>query len=210
VTVMDEQGDRAPLSPAESLALIERTRAETRRALGWAAWQIYATWGAVWLVGFGMTQLIAGGPAAPLAAMGGTGLAAVWAVSIVGGLAATLLHMRNQARGVGGDVERVERRIYLGFAGVFVAAAVLGNSVGMEAPYQGAVHVLALGALYCAMGAAVLDDVQLGLGLWFMFTTCLAVAAGAAWANAVFALLGGGGFLVAAVLDRARLRRGDG
>jgi hypothetical protein len=76
--------------------------------------------------------------------------------------------------------------------------------------YAGAPFVLVVGVAYCAMGAAMLDDIQLGLGVWLLVTTCVAVALGPAWVNAVFALLSGGGFLIAAVLDRARLRRGDG
>jgi hypothetical protein len=209
VSVMDEQGDRSPLSPEESLALIERTRSETRRALGWSGWQMYATWGPVWLVCFGLTHLIGAGPDAPLAEYGGGGIALVWLVGVVVGVGITVVHISHQARGVSGDYSRLGWRIGLAFSGVFSATSLLSDTLAPH-PYQGALYVLVVAAVYGAMGAALLDDVQLWLGLWFLVITCVAVALGPAWVNATFALLGAAGFGVAAVVARARLRRGDG
>jgi hypothetical protein len=215
VPVIDHRDAANPesLSPEESLRLIERTRAETMRAFGWSYWGAYLAWGIVWLVCFGLTQLIAGTPDAPLASWGLGSLGYVWPVGVTVGVLAMAFLVGRQSRGLDGSATRMGRRMTVGWGAAITTTAVLSNRLGLADNFEGVLFVLVVALLYIGTGAVIGDDVQLWLGVWFLFTIIVAVALGPSAANGVFAVLGGGALLVGAAFDRFHMNRatpGDG
>lgn len=192
-TAHDDTGTE-PLSPQESLAIIEGTLADARRAFGFADWHSYAIWGAIWLVGFGATAL----------GLGAVTVGLVWSAGVVVAGIVTAVVQRRYARGVEGTTTRVGGRLGVAWLASIAAAAVVANLLGLRHHQVSALFVLVVAVLYLAMGAAFLDDLQYRLGLWLLAVSALALVAGPPRYAAVMALLGGGGLLATAALTWRR------
>jgi len=203
------EADDQSLTPAESLALIEATLRDTRGALGFSDWPFYLTWGIAWAVAFTFSHLVLASDQAPLADLpeGYVGLA--WLVCVGGAGVVTGLVIRRAAHGVSGTTARVGRRLGLCWSAAFLGASLLAGLWELGDPDFGALFVFVVALLYLGQGAAFLDDLQLGLGVWLLAVDIAALAAGLAWFNLILAVFGAGGMLVAAGLARrAQLRTG--
>jgi len=195
------------LTPAESLALIESTLRDTRHALGVSDWPFYLAWGIAWAVAFTVTHLVYGGEGAPLADLpdGYVGLA--WVLCVGGATAVTGLVIRRHSRGVAGTTARVGRRLGLCWFTAYSAAGVFAELLELRDAELGALFVFVTALLYLGQGAAFLDDLQLGVGVWLLVVDVVALAAGPEWFNLLLAAFGGGGMLLAAALAHRAQRR---
>lgn len=203
------EADDQSLTPAESLALIEATLRDTRGALGFSDWPFYLTWGIAWAVAFTFAQLVYGGAGAPLADVPEGYVGLVWMVCVGVAIVVTGLVIRGFARGVAGTTARVGRRLGVCWFAAFTGAGVLAGLLELGDPQLPALFVFVTALLYLGQGAAFLDDLQLGLGVWLIAVDVVALAAGIEWFNLLLAVLGAGALLVAAVLARrAQLRTG--
>ncbi len=201
--------DPSHLSPAETLALIEAQRRVVARSLYVDPALILGAWGVAWLVG---------GGAVYLAAHGWLGtVASNWLAGAIAGVlfaAAALVSFGEQVRrgrGVAGPSRRVAA-VYgwswlLAFAGVSALNLALqqqGLPTHLAPLLWTGTSLLAVGLLYLAGGMLWGSRLQYGLGLWVLATGAGSVAAGFPGNFAVLSLAGGGGFLVAAAVARAR------
>jgi len=202
-------GDEPHLSPEESLALIEAQRGKASRSLYVDPALILGAWGVAWLVGFGAIYLATQGS-----------LGAVmppWAAGAIAAIlfaAATLVSFGEQVRrgrGVQGPSRRIAAMYgwswLLAFTGLFALDLALEHH-GLPADlapllWTGS-SLVAVGLLYLAGGMLWDDRLQYGLGVWVLVTGAGSVAAGVPGNFEVLSLAGGGGFLVAAAVTRAR------
>lgn len=201
--------DPSHLSPAETLALIEAQRRTAARSLNVDPALILGAWGVAWLVGGGAVYLAANGWL-------GT-VVPTWLAGVISGVlfaAAALVSFGEQVRrgrGVAGPSRRVAA-LYgwswlLAFAGVFALNLALeqqGLPSHLAPLLWTGTSLLAVGLLYLAGGMLWGARLQYGLGLWVLATGAGSVAAGFPGNFAVLSLAGGGGFLVAAAVARAR------
>lgn len=202
-------GDESDLSPEESLALIEAQRGRVARSLYVDPALILGAWGVAWLVGFGAIYLTTAGWL-------GT-VMPTWGAGVIAGVlfaAATLVsfgELVRRGRGVQGPSRRIAA-LYgwswlLAFAGLFALDLALehqGLPSDLAPLLWSGSSLLAVGLLYLAGGMLWDDRLQYGLGVWVLVTGAGSVAAGVSGNFAVLSLAGGGGFLVAAAVARAR------
>jgi len=194
------EADDRTLTPAESLALIESTLRDTRHALGVSEWPFYLIWGTAWAMAFTFAHLVYGGDGAPLADIPEGSVGLVWLVCVGIATGVTGLVIRRYARGVAGTTARVGKRLGLCWFVAYSGAAALAGLLELDGPGFGALFVFVTALLYLGQGAAFLDDVQLGTGVWLLAVDVVALAAGPDWFNLLLAVFGAGGMLVAAVL----------
>ncbi|WP_299037629.1 hypothetical protein [uncultured Pseudokineococcus sp.] len=203
--------DDAPLDPREALAVLESERSRTQRQLEPDVRLIYGVWGATWLVGFlvlwasstGRGPLVLPPPAA------GSTFAALMAVAVV----VTGVHSTRRMAGLRGT-SSTQGAMYgwawlLGFgcvAALFTSAAGAGASAEVMGVLAPALSGLVVGLLYLAGGAMWQDRAQYALGAWILVTSAAGAIAGYPANHLVMGLLGGGGFLVAAVVVAVRGR----
>jgi hypothetical protein len=201
--------DESHLSPAETLALIEAQRRAVASSLYVNLAWILGAWGVAWLVGGGALYLAANGWAGTVMPM--------WLAGVLAGIlsaAAALVTFGEQVRkgrGVAGPSRRVAA-LYgwswlLAFAGVYALDLALeqwGLPTHLAPLLWTGTSVLAVGLLYLAGGMLWGSRLQYGLGLWVLAVGAGSVAAGFPTNFAVLSLAGGGGFLVAATVARAR------
>jgi len=198
----DRDTDDRDLTPAESLALIDVTSRNARRALVVPEWPFFLIWGVAWAVAFTVTHVAESSRTAPLAHPPGAAVGVVWLLCIGAAVAATTVVVARRSRGVSGTSASVGRRLGLSWFASFMAAGPLGALLGLEGHQFGALFVFVVALLYVGQGAALMDDVQLGVGLWLLAVDVVALALGPDWFNLVLAVFGAGAFLVAAALTR--------
>jgi hypothetical protein len=205
--------DLPPIDPAESLALIERQRAETERLLTPDPRLFYWPWGIAWLLGFALYFLRFGPDGRvfvhmpswlPLTVL----LTLIFAAGILSGL--------NGARAgqhVSGPSS--EQGLMYGitwsvaFAGMsFVLAQVSGSLPEAQSTLLWAGVMVALtGALHMVGGAVFRDRTLFVLGLWTSVVNVAGVLAGSGWHSLIVALGGGGGMFLFGYLSWRRLPR---
>ncbi|MGH8930123.1 MAG: hypothetical protein ACRDZO_05655 [Egibacteraceae bacterium] len=188
--------DAEPLSPAESLALIEQTMAEARRALGISDWPFYLIWGTTWAVGFGATHWAHLGPGWPTP----LGAGMTWSFAALVAVVLSVLVSVRHGRGIDGASVRIGQRIGVAWTAWTLGTPLLGLALGLRAHEIGALVVLVVAVFFMGIGAAFVDDLQLGLGVWLMATDIAGVALGQEWYSLLLAVCGGGGMLVASAL----------
>jgi len=202
MTTDKRDAEELSLTPAESLAVIENTLRETRRALGFSDWPFYLVWGAAWAVAFTATHLARSSETAPLAGLSDAGVGLLWIACIGAAVVATGVVAAHASHGVVGTTVRIGRRLAISWAAAFAAAGPLGGLLGLEDHEFGAFFVFVVALLYVGQGAAFLDDLQLGVGVWLLAVDVLALAAGPEWFNLVLAVFGAGAMLIAAAVAR--------
>ncbi|MEJ5912980.1 hypothetical protein [Pseudokineococcus sp. 1T1Z-3] len=200
----DDQPTAQP-DPRESLALLEAERSRTARALEPDVRLVYGVWGVAWLVGFlalwssatGTGPLVLPGPVAG-GVFGGLLLLAV---------VVTGVHISRRVSGVVGTTS-TQGAMYgwawlLGFGGVgalTASVAMAGASPEVLGVLSPALSGLVVGLLYLAGGTLWQDRAQYSLGVWILGTSAAGALAGYPTNYLVMGLLGGGGFLVAALV----------
>lgn len=201
--------ERFELDPAEALALIESESGRVRRALDVRLpLQLFA-WGVAWCVGFGVlwwdvrSQQPFTGP--------GVVAAVVFSVLLIAAATVTGVVTQAATRGRGGRSARQGRDLGIfwgaGFTAFFVFAGGIG-SAGLDPEAAGLLFaggsVVITGLAYLAMAAVFGGAVERTLGIWLLVLVAGGVWAGPVTLNLLIAVLGGGGFLVAAALARRR------
>lgn len=207
MTTDNRDAGELTLTPAESLALIENTLRETRRALGFSDWLFYFVWGVAWAVAFTATHLARASDSAPLAGLSDVGVGLLWIGCIAAAVVATGVVVARTSHGMAGTTVRIGRRLALAWAAAFAAAGPLVGLLDLEDHEIGAFFVFVVALLYVGQGAAFLDDLQLGVGVWLLALDVVALAAGPEWFNLVLAVLGAGALVTAAAVARRTQQR---
>jgi hypothetical protein len=206
--------DDEPLSsPDEALALIrEQQRTVTERQIGGVPW-ILSAWAVSWGVGFlALWSGYDGGNPwfrVPLPVGG-----AIFGVLVIGAIVVSAVLGVRMNRGLRGPSNFAGAVYGISWSAVSLAAFMIGIALlqnGMSSSlaslYFPAVYALVAGALYL-MGAALWRSVdQLVLGSVIIVAGTVAPFFGAPTNNLVMAVLGGGSFLIAAIVMRLSLRR---
>ena len=200
----------AALDPREALALLDGERSRTQRHLEPDARLLYGVWGVAWLVGF-LALWSASTGAGPLSR---TVAGVVFAGCIAGAVVVTAVHSVRRLAGVRG-VSSTTGAMYgwawlLGFgalSAIMAGASRGGASSEVLAVLAPAVSALVVGLLYLAGGALWQDRTQFGLGVWILVAGSVAAVTGWPTNELVMALLGGGGFLVGALVVALAGRR---
>lgn len=205
--------DDAPPSPDEALALIrDQQSALERDQLSGIPW-ILGVWGVAWSVGFlALWSGYEGGNPwfrLPL------GLAAtIFGVLLLGSIVISAVIGMRLNRGVRGP-SNFSGAVYgiawpivsLGAYLIGVALALNGMDSTLQSLYFPAIYALVAGVMYL-MGAALWRSIdQLVLGAVIIVAGTAAPFFGAPTNNLVMAVLGGGAFLIAAIVMRVSLRR---
>ncbi len=193
--------------PAALLALIAAERERIRRRTAPTLAVIGTAWGVAWLLGYLVLYLTADGGTAPSWAF------VTFAGLLVLAVVVTAVHVARRSAGIRGESATVGAMYgWTWFIG-FVAAALLFASIGREgagpevmALVSNGVSGLVVGLLYMAGGMLWREWRMFGLGGWIAVVAGLASLAGSAQLYLVMAVAGGGGFLLAALLD-SRTRR---
>lgn len=199
------------LGPHEALSLLAAERTRTQRQLEPDVRLLYGAWGAAWLVGFLVlwTATTGQGPLVlPVSAAGAT-----FAVLLGTAVVVTGVHVVRRSAGVRGT-SSTQGAMYgwawlLGFgcmAALMSAAAGAGASSDVLGVLAPAVSGLVVGLLYLAGGAMWQDRAQYSLGVWLLVASGVGAVAGFPTNHLVMGLLGGGGFLVAALVVAVRGR----
>jgi len=221
-----ERGDVA-LDAAESLRLIREQQERAREATEPDARLLYLAWGTAWLVGYlclwTSALRTADHPAsAPLT----TGRSPVvggqpepWAFwiffsLIAAAVAFTIVHSVTRTAGTRGVSARAGAMYgwswMLGFTTygfVLGGLARAGASEEVLALASNAFACVVVGLLYLGGAAAFADRGLFVLGLWILLVAAVATFAGLPLTYLVMALLGGGGFLVMALVAHLLLVR---
>lgn len=199
------------LDPAEAMALLEGQERRVRRALDPGEGFSYLMWGAAWMIGFGVIwwQVFGQDPYT------GPGRLAAGLFAILLTAAAVLSGWRTQRAlaGIGGESARRGRLYGLGWSAgllaLFAILAALGR-VDAPAPVLGVLGVcgplLVVGLMYIFGAACFGSRSSAALGVWLLVLAAVVGFTGPVVAAGLAALLGGGGFFVAAVLAGRGLR----
>lgn len=207
-------GDESHLSPEAARALIVSQRGTALRSLRADPAVMLGVWGVAWLVGFGGLYLtsrrwLSGGFPTWSAGL-------ILAALLVAAALVTFGQQIRASRGVDGPSHRIAAMYgwswILAFAGTFafdVAVQDQGLPSHLAPLLWTGTSLLAVGLLYLGGGMLWADRLQYKLGVWVLLTGAASVFAGVPGNFAVLSLAGGGGFLVAATVARARRFRAD-
>lgn len=207
--------DDAPLDPAAMLALIQTQQSDMERRMAAATPWIVAAWGLAWLVGFGALFLIDGarpGFAIPLPVAVGTFIALMIAAVI----ASALLGAR-MGRGVKQTKEANFSGAVFGITGAasFFAMYVFAIGLtrnGMDPALMNIFFptssALIVGLFYSLAGGFWRIVPMIWMGGWIALVGLVAPFFGYPNHYLFFALAGGGGFLIGAIVAAALLRTG--
>lgn len=214
MTVMDvskdphdvPEGD-LPDDPAALLALIAAERERTRRRTAPSFALIGSAWGVAWLAGYLTLFLSADGPVPADWAFG------VFSALLVVAVVITAVHTTRRAAGIRGDSATVGAMYGITWFVAFLAAGLLfagavraGAGDAVMAVLTNGVSCIIVGLLYMAGGALWREWPMFGLGAWVALVAGAVALLGTPAAYLVMALAGGGGFLVAVLVDLARRR----
>lgn len=200
--------DEQPPSLDESWAIIDAQRRQVRDTMRVDDRVVYTTWGVAWGVGYVAMYLSAGEDGRP-----GVLGAVTFGVLVAAAVVVTIVHSVRRTHGMGGAQARMDEMLStswsVGFLAVFAISAGLGRA-GIEGPaaaiVYNAIPCLVVAMLFMGSGAAWHDVRQFRLGVWIAATVGVAALVGGSGVYLVMAVLGGGGFLVAAALDVADRR----
>ena len=201
--------DEKSPSPAESWAIIDAQRRQVRESLTADDRMLYGIWGLAWGIGY-VAMFLTVGPEGQPDLLGGS----IFGGLIVTALVFTVVHSERRASGLGGAGGRMNARLgtawgasfgatFFIYGGMF-SAGLEGEGVGIVA---NAIPCLVVACLFMASGAAWNDTRQYRLGIWIAVVVAIASVTGVPYLHLVMAVLGGGGFLVAAFADYRDRRR---
>lgn len=205
-----------PMDPQEQLRLIDEQQARVQRAIEPSVAGILAVWGAAWFVGYltlHLTRTPFGGPTWAWVVFGG--------VLVLAGVYTAATLVRSQA-GMRGPT-RTEGTLYgfawsIAFVAIFVLAGRIADltlAAGLSEPQRHEIQTvlmnflvcLVIGVIYMVGNALWRSPVEWALGAWIVVVAVVASLVPIQWLYLIMAVAGGGGFLVGAVLVRARERR---
>lgn len=196
--------DETPLDPAAMLALSTQQQRRVNTTFVRPVVSMLLVWGAAWLLGF-LALWLALEPKAPVSmplAVSGP----LFGILIAAAVVTSIVIGSRMSRGIRGS-SVFSGAVYgwswsIASIAVFLIGSALINA-GMPAElsmlFYPTVYGLVAGLLYLAGAALWTDRNQLFLGIWIIAVSVASSFAGVPTNLLVMALLGGGGFLVAAV-----------
>lgn len=200
---MTHDDESGPLDPAAALRLIDQQTAEVGTRANNTQATLFAVWGLAYLVGFGALALD------PSATTAYSWRIVVFSCAMFAGIAASFGLGARFGSGVRGPARRAGIMIGLTWLLVFVSSGFISQAIFQTdiAPAKGfmlvaGISVLLVGALYSAFGAMSNDVSFFLLGVWFLVVDAIAMLVGTPTYLTIMALLGGGGFLVGAVITK--------
>ncbi len=206
-----ESKESEQLDARAALHLIADTRTRARRALEVNGGLLYAAWGLAWLIGYGVVWLSVRGhpiyrtPSAWTFVVMGACMAAALAISII--------TIGRATHGVTG-LSSTSRRLYgwawaISFICLFFIIGGLGHAGASEAViglFASAGPALVVSIMYLVSGALWNNRTMFVVGAWLALTSGVAVIFGVVTFDLLMALVGGGGFLVAALYEARKKR----
>ena len=172
----------------------------------------YLAWGLTVLIGYGLLWLSVR-TQHPYHSLLRTGVGGLLVLVVLFGGVIRVGIVGRAMTGVGGKSVRqwaiFSASLAAGSTALFIQAAALSHA-GASRPVTGvliaAAPMLAVGLVFLANSAVRLDWLSFALGLWLLAVAAVGTTTGPVTILAVYALAGGGGFLLAAAIQ-TRLRR---
>ncbi|MCG5217458.1 hypothetical protein [Streptosporangium sp. KLBMP 9127] len=201
-----------PLSPSESLRLIEDQRVATVRRLGGDPLVLYVPWGVAWLGGFGALFLhygLAGEPIVPISI--DLALGVLFTLITAALVISSALNIRRSVKIKGGSAESGMMYGYAWFL-AFVTMGVISVRFGQQLPAQergllwASTSLMIVSALYMAGAAIWQARPMFWIGAALAVLNTAGTLAGAGWHALLVSVFGGGGFILAGLLLRRRQR----
>jgi hypothetical protein len=199
--VVEDDEERAPTSPEETLRLIATERGAAQRGLQPDPRLTYGPWGVAWFVGFGLSFLRYGPDERVLVPMPAwLPLTTLYALLLVAFVVSGRAGVKAAQHVKGESSIRGLQYGLTWFTAFGVVVAVAGRfSDALPAPEVGllwaGLSVAVVGLLYMA-GAAIWQSWEMFfLGAWISLTNIGGVVAGPGWHSLVVCLAGGGGLL---------------
>jgi hypothetical protein len=205
--------DDVPLgNPADSLALIQRERANLERDLTPDPRLMYWPWGVAWLTGFGLLFLRFGPDGRVFVDLPAwLPLTVLLLLLVAAGITTGVAGGRASAQ-TAGPRSRQGKMYGFTWAIAFAGASVLFSQFGDHLPddllgllWAGGMVGLT-GALHMAGGAIWNDRDLFILGAWTSVINVIGIFAGPGWHSLIVAVAGGGGMLLAGLAWWLRLR----
>lgn len=193
----------------ESWAIIGAAREHARRSVRVDDRLLYATWALAWGLGYLALWLGATDSGRPNL----TG-ALIFGGLLAAAIGVTFAHTSARTRGIGGPEAEINALLGwiwpLAFIGSGLVSGALGR-VGLDGEAASiaynALPCLVVACLYMGMGVALHDRRQFALGGWISVSVGVASMAGTPALYLLMAILGGGGFAVAALAAQRDRRR---
>lgn len=208
----DHDSDR-PLDPAVMLELLESQQQEIRRRLASFVPWILVAWGVAWGVGFTLLWLIDG--ARPAISVPVPIASGVFGVLVAGAIAVSAVLGARSGRGIRSSSDARFTGTVFGVVGGgwFLATYVLGAAMvihGMDRDLLNIFHptmsALIVGFMYILAGGIWRIPAAIWLGAWVVVVGLVAPFVGYPNHYLVFAIAGGGVFLLAALVSALRPR----
>jgi hypothetical protein len=201
--------DDAPLSPEASAALITQERDAVERQMRFPAAQVFALWGVVWVVTFGLFYLASEGSAGPHVPMTAAGVTT--AVLVAAGIAVSATVGIRAGRGLRGPTQTSSAMIGNSYPLSFLALGVSIAGFARQGVSDEVISMLwtsgallVMGILSLAQGAMYRNWVVYGSGIGLLALAVVAVFAGFPANLLVIGLGGGGIFMTLSVLAARR------
>lgn len=209
----DREGE-VPAPPAEMLALIRTQQHRVTRSMAAYVPAILLTWGIAWSVGFGLLWLIDG--AEPAVSVPLPVAVIVFGALMIVAIAASAVFGTIGQRGIRSSPEAAFTGTVFGIAWMvgLLALFVFGTALivnGMPPELANIFYptgsVLFVGIMYILAAAIWQARPTLWMGLWIVAVALVAPFFGYPTHYLVFAIAGGGGFLVSALVAWLWVRR---
>lgn len=204
--------DDTALDPAASVALIAEQRAKVQAATDVDGRLLFGVWGVAWLIGFWLQWAAWGDD--PLIHLSYGAALAVFGMLLITAMVVTTVHIARRSAGIRGTTSTQGAMYgwawFFAFAGIGVLGHALdsaGASAEVVSMAMTASSTLLVGVLYMAGGALWRVRIQFVLGAWICLVTIVATLVGTPNMLLVMALAGGGGMLVAGVVEAVRRGR---
>lgn len=209
---MTPTDDAPPLDPAESLALIERERANLARSLTPDPRLMLWPWGFAWLIGFGLFFLRFGPDGRVFVDLPDwLPLVTLMTLFIVAGIITGVAGSRS-SRQMAGPTSRQGLMYGLTWSIAYSGLSALFAQFSGDMPdeqlgllWAGGMVALT-GALHMAGGAIWNDRNLFILGAWTSLVNVAGIIAGPGWHSLIVAVGGGGAMIAAGVIGWMRLR----
>lgn len=207
-------GGEPPADPAEMLRILEAQQDRMGRRMAAAVPAILGAWGLAWFIGFGMLWLIDG--AKPALAVPLPVAVVAFIVLIAGALVTTAVLGIRSGRGIRSNpADAFTGAVYgttwtVGFLAIYAFGAALsvnGMTPELANIYYPTVSTLFVGIMYIIAGAIWQTRAAVAMGGWIVLVAVVAPFFGYPTHYLVFALAGGGVFLVGAVVAWLWVRR---
>lgn len=202
--------DEPTMSPAESLALIERQQADTTRRLGGDPLVFYLAWGLAWFIGYGAFFLRLGLDGRSYVPIPLWACLAILFGSIVVAMVFTAYNSWRQGHQMRGDSQDRGKMYGLSWSVAFIVMTAIAVRFGRNLPEPqtyllwASLSLLVVCVLFMAGGAVWGLRPMFAIGVALAAVNVLGVLLGPGW-HALFAsVVVGGGFIVVGLVMRLR------